>query len=190
MEWWTQVVRDLDLVDQMDKVSAAPNPPGSRLWVQTMDRVVAQSLKATDNINDDMDSKAAAAFAAANGDRWVQRYKGVMEDVETIRGLLPWSDEATVDVEESYGGVLEWLGKQPGLGDETPVLKFDDGVREGAKEGEKEEVVSYLFVAPRYFRGIGLAEELVSTTYSIYYPYFNYNWLSYYYTNILYLSFI
>ena len=157
VDWWTRVVRDLDLVSEMDALSADAYQPGSYLWTQTMNEVVEQSLKVGEHRGDSLDEKAAAAFAEANGAQWGDSYKSAMVDMETLRALLPWAaDDQVVDVELEYPEAIRSLSRYRGLSEDAPLVRLQE------PRGTEQAYESFLFVAPRYFRGIGITEELVS----------------------------
>lgn len=158
VDWWTRVVRDLDLVGEMDELSSDAYQPGSFLWTETMNGVVEQSLKVGESRGDSLDEKAAAAFAEANGAQWGDSYKSAMTDMEALRGLLPWAtDDQVLDVEVKHSAAIRLLSRSKSLSDDAPLLHLQE------PGGAEEAYESFLFVCPRYFRGIGITEELVSS---------------------------
>lgn len=140
----------------MDDLSADAYQPGSFLWTQTMNGVVEQSLKAGERRGESLDERAAAAFAEANGAQWGESYKSAMTDMETLRALLPWAaDDQVLDVEQQHRDAVLSLGRFKGMTEEAPLVRLQE------PRGADQAHTSFLFVAPRYFRGIGVSEELV-----------------------------
>jgi hypothetical protein len=159
VEWWTTLVRDLDLVDEMERLVNQPYDPSEHRWTTAMTRAVERGSQVSED-DSSMDGQMAAAQAAADRTKWENRFKRVMNDIETLRMLLPWPAAGAAADRKISDDALQWLERQPGIADETPVIRFSE-----AGSGRPCTHLGYLFVTPRYFRGIGLNEELVRSSY-------------------------
>jgi len=143
-EWWTTLVRDFDLVDEMEKTAENRNVP----WSEIMNSVIEVNANKERPSEDGIDAKQTAIAAEQNLQLWNSRYGSVMKFSEEIETYLPWKKE----VQENYKSEsIEALKKTVKFDEETVHLEF-------SPENSSEK--SFLFVAPRYFRGIGLDEEL------------------------------
>ena len=80
---------------------------------------------------------------------WINTYKDVIHTAENIESFLQWTTSPCTLQFEEYSDLLKAKGA---LGGETISVAFN------------VPSDSYLFVAPRYFRGIGMDEELSAFT--------------------------
>jgi len=143
-EWWTTTVRDLDLVDDMESTAEKRDGP----WSEIINSVIDNNNSKESPSDDGIDAKQSALDAEQNSDLWNNRYGPVMKFAEKIETFLPWKKE----VQEKYkADAVEELKKS---------IKFDEEIVHLEFSPENTFEKSFLFVTPRYFRGIGLAEEL------------------------------
>lgn len=216
-EWWTTMVRDLDLVEIMERVAAGGDvkeldgdgsvsaaidgessgsysarariqstglvpqaavavPLG---WSAVVERVVSSSLReneanAAGSKDDDIESKESLNYANRNTELWNNKYKAVLQQNEVLSSVLPWrstsgssgsslgsmtdSSVSPLDLDRE-DAALSWL--LSALGGRTSVTEDVVHVQFDESKGVSE-YASFLFVTPRFFRGVGLALELVS----------------------------
>ena len=139
-EWWTQMIRDLDLLPEME--SKVLNRTSS--WSAIMEHVCLNSTSTT-TLSDGLEARTAAKLWEENAELWSTRYKGVMNLSETIEGLLPFRNER----DETYSSAgLDNLAKHTNFPvDRAVTIDLSHNNQGGS---------SFLFVCPRYFRGIAL----------------------------------
>jgi len=146
-DWWTTLVRDLDLTDKIEAVAKDRDVP----WSTIVDDVIKdENLKEGRGTEGGLDAAAAAKAAEQNALLWKETYRETLSFAEKIADSFPWTAQPN---ESPSADALSVFAQQVRLNDETVTLDF---VRE--MEGES----SYLFVAPRFFRGIGGDQDLVS----------------------------
>jgi len=145
-DWWTTLVRDLDLTDAMEKKAEERNEPWSAVIART---IAEENLKEGRGSDGSLDAVAAAKAADEAKELWTNKYKTVLEFAEKLDSVLPWT--TSLEERPSVEG-LEQFAQQVLLRNETVTLDF-----------EKQSVAdsSFLYVTPRFFRGIGMDEELV-----------------------------
>jgi len=146
VDWWTTLVRDMDLVED---ISIACAKRGNQAWSDIMADTVYQELEDETKVDDDPGKQA---YAEQSIGKWNKLYP-IMKQAEAIASRLPWNaiggDDSSVPDMQS---ILKDVWKDNGI-------KFDNETVSVALEPGNDGN-SYLFVAPRYFRGIGLDEEL------------------------------
>lgn len=146
VDWWTTIVCDLDLTEE---VTSAANQR-QRPWSEIMSELVAQNLEDETRIDDD---PGKATYASNALSRW-PRLRYAMQLAEQIESVLPWKN-----VENKQEFNIERLAALEdvySLKDETVHIDFKIG-DENAPNSR-----SFAFVAPRYFRGIGSSEEITA----------------------------
>lgn len=148
VDWWTTLVRDMDLVED---ITIACAERGNQAWSDIMADIVYQELEDETKQDDDPGKQA---YAEQSLDKWKKLYP-VMKQAEAIAEILPWDaiggDDTSIPDMQS---TLKDLWKDNGI-------KFDDETVSVALDAANgNDGNSYLFVAPRFFRGIGLDEEL------------------------------
>lgn len=145
-EWWTTLVRDLDLAESLEAIARDRKIP----WSEIADNVVTEeNLKEGRGAEGGMDAAAAAKAAEQNAEIWKSSYRDTLRFAEKIMAKLPWTQQL---VEAPSETALASFANEANVKLETVTLAF---------EKELEEDQSFLFVAPRFFRGIG-EQELVS----------------------------
>lgn len=139
VEWWTTIVRNLDKSEDMETIAKDRTSP----WSKIIDDVVNDpgAADATESVS----IKAAQEMADENIKVWKASYKDVVLAAENIETFLQWQSERPTLQFEAYASLLKEKGV---LGGETISVAFN------------VPSDSFLFVAPRYFRGIGMDEEL------------------------------
>lgn len=146
-EWWTTLVRDLDLSESLEAIARDRKAP----WSEIADNVIAEEgLKDGWGAQGDMDAAAAAKAAEQNAEIWTSSYRSTLRFAEKIRARLPWTHQLEEAPSEA---ALASFADEVNVKLETVTLAFE-------KELEADQ--SFLFVAPRFFRGIGMEQELVS----------------------------
>lgn len=146
VDWWTTLVRDLDLTDAMDKKTEEREEPWSAIIART---IAEENLKEGRGSDGSLDAVAAAEAADEAKELWANKYKTVLEFAEKLNSALPWT--TALEERPSVEG-LERFSKQVPLRNETVTLDFEEPSVANS---------SFLYVTPRFFRGIGMDEELV-----------------------------
>jgi hypothetical protein len=156
VDWWTTLVRNLDLTDAMDKKAEERDEPWSAIIARTVAEENLQEGRGSDGT---LDAVAAAEAADEAKKLWANKYKTVLEFAEKLNSVLPWT--TALEERPSIEG-LERFSKQVPLRNETVTLDFEEPSVANS---------SFLYVTPRFFRGIGMDEELVrSLSSSIFTP--------------------
>jgi hypothetical protein len=146
VDWWTTVVCDLDLTEEV--ISAADQR--QRPWSEIMSELVAQNLEDETRIDDD---PGKATYANNALSRW-PRLRYAMQLAEQIESVLPWKN---VENKQEFNiERLAALESVYSLQDETVHIDLKIS-NEHAPNSR-----SFVFVAPRYFRGIGSSEEITA----------------------------
>merc|ERR1711991_293916 len=83
--------------------------------------------------------------AEENIEQWKTSYKKVVTTAEEVKANLKWEEGFEHD---DVLADCATMRKNGGLGGETVTINFENNTD------------TFLFVAPRYFRGIGMDEEL------------------------------
>jgi hypothetical protein len=130
----------------MEKKAEERNEPWSAVIART---IAEENLKEGRGSDGSLDAVAAAKAADEAKELWTNKYKTVLEFAEKLDSVLPWT--TSLEERPSVEG-LEQFAQQVLLRNETVTLDF-----------EKQSVAdsSFLYVTPRFFRGIGMDEELV-----------------------------
>ena len=150
-EWWTTLVRDLDLTDAIETAANERSVP----WSEIVDKVITEeNLKEGRGTEGGLDAVAAAKAAEENTDLWKSKYQQVLLFSEQIDASLPWKQQKP---ETPSLDALATFAQQVFLKDETVTLDFK------VKESSESTDPSFLYIAPRFFRGIGMDQELVRT---------------------------
>lgn len=148
-EWWSNIAREFDLMDELEEKSIGR----STLWSEIMDKVMAEeNMRELRGSDGRLDAASSTKLAEENTALWKDRYKKVMQFSELIESALPWRNETLLLETPSESG-LSRFARQVYLRNETVTLDFTRDSSNGDP--------SYLFIAPRFFRGIGGNEELV-----------------------------
>jgi hypothetical protein len=141
-EWWTTLVRNLDLVQEMSKAAEERTGP----WSNLMNDIILSEVKKGELMGSD-----ASKFTEdmdAHAEIW-KGYKPVMQNAEKIEAALPWR------------GVPPQLITSEGLTRIGRLANFKgETVHVDLVAPEPASAAGYMLVLPRYFRGIGLDEEL------------------------------
>lgn len=111
-EWWTTLVRDLDLVEDIAR------RPGQG-WVDVVDAVVKEELSQEQAGMGDGSVNAVQAriYAEMNTNKWEKRFRPVLQQAENLEKLLPWKLESKSLDKYSVEG-LRWLSKQANFKDD------------------------------------------------------------------------
>lgn len=143
VEWWTSIVRNLDKSSDMEAIANDRTDP----WSGIIEDVITDpgAADATESVS----VKAAQEMAEKNVKMWRASYKDVVLTAEEIESYLKWKTAPSTLQFEEFASLLQ---EQSALGGETISITFD------------VPTDSFLFVAPRYFRGIGMDEELSAFT--------------------------
>ena len=148
-EWWTTMVRDLDLMEEMEERVVSRDEPWSSIMAQVC---VDENSFSRTSVSDGIDAVIAAKLSEENAEIWETRYKNVMKFSEDIQELLPCEiDEAPNQVALDF---LDKHLKKVVVNDATPIVDFAVPDANGDP--------SLLFIAPRFFRGIGLDNQELS----------------------------
>jgi hypothetical protein len=92
--------------------------------------------------------------AQVNAALWDSSYGTILRGAETLEAIMPWFSAKG----ENYSEVaLDMLSFKNDFWNETVTLDF-----RRSEDSNDPNYVSYLFLAPRYFRGDGFDAELVS----------------------------
>lgn len=156
-EWWTTTIRDLNKVDAMEKLAAERTVP----WSQVMAETVTSAMSQEGAIEDSgINARHSAADAERNNDLWTRRFESTMKKAESLSSMLPWTSEKPLSF--SPRAISRLADKNPNLASETVHVQFKPASQFNSLTSETNaKTKSFLFVMPRYFRGIGLDEELV-----------------------------
>jgi hypothetical protein len=147
-DWWTTLVRDLDLTDKIEAVAKERAVP----WSTIVDDIIKdENLKEGRGTEGGLDAEAAAKAAEHNALLWEEKYRETLCFAEKIVDSFPWTAQPN---EFPSADALSVFAQQVRLNEETVTLEF---------ESELEGGSSFLFCAPRFFRGIGGDQDLVSS---------------------------
>ncbi len=141
VDWWTEIVRNFDKAADMEAVAKDRTEP----WSAIIDDVVTDptAFEATQEVS----IADAQKQAEENIEQWKTSYKKVVTTAEEVKANLKWEEGFEHD---DVLADCATMRKNGGLGGETVTINFENNTD------------TFLFVAPRYFRGIGMDEELVS----------------------------
>jgi len=147
-EWWTTLIRDADLVHDLGKIAEERKQP----WSNIMNDIVTnEANKESAEFTEGIDAAAAALEAEKNAKLWSERFHTTMTMAEAVESLLSWKQTEAVGA-ISDDTLVQLEAKTSLFKNETVSLSFAPPHNTGPP--------SFLFVAPRYFRGIGMEEEL------------------------------
>ncbi len=141
VEWWTEIVRNFDRAADMEAVAIDRR----ELWSAIIEDVVTDptAFEATQEVS----IAEAQKQAEENVRKWRISYKEVCTTAEKVESHLKWKEGFEHNDVLAY---CETMKKDGALSGETITINFDNNSD------------TFVFVAPRYFRGIGMDEELVS----------------------------
>ena len=146
VEWWTTLVRDLDMTEQLDHMANEREKP----WSDVIDDIVTVALDTDIIVDDDSDDTAAKIkFAEDNSARWLT-YRDMLKWGEELENVLYWRG---LGVEHYSEEEMNALQKKAAFDKETVHVDFVDEMNGAAQR-------SIMIVAPRFFRGNGHTEEL------------------------------
>lgn len=148
VEWWTTLVRDMDLIERVHNMG---NRREDQPWSDLMSKVIDEELDPELAGVGDTDVENFLKESEKHTQLWDNDYRDLMTTAEELESLLPWK---AIRAESSNEEALDMVKKLAAFDEETVHVDFIED--EGAEKGSK----SMLLVAPRYFRGIGLNEEL------------------------------
>ena len=148
VEWWTTLVRDMDLIE---KVHNMGNRREDKPWSDLMNQLINEELDPELAGVGDTDVENFLKESERHTQSWENDYRDIMITAEKLESLLPWKSIRSEDYNEEALDIVKNLAA---FDQETVHVDFIED--EGAEKGSK----SMLLVAPRYFRGIGLNEEL------------------------------
>jgi hypothetical protein len=139
VEWWTKMVRDLDKTEELAEL-AQSRDADTMPW----SAVIKEFLE------DEVNSVAREEGTAAEDNQklWEERYARTFMLAEGIQDVLPWKKKAAQDEQALFNS----LRKGGALTKETVSLSFIPSTPGNTR--------NFLFVAPRFFRGLGNDEEL------------------------------
>ena len=140
IEWFTTLMRDLDLVDRLAELEAERSKPWS---------VVIQDLLHEELMNSDRDLSENVVDPDVTMAVW-ETYKPVLEHAEFLQAQFPW-------LLDTYLPSVETISQLQKLGDFTDELVVVDLTSSDGSVSKERE--GFLLVAPRYFRGSVLKEE-------------------------------
>ena len=139
VEWWTDIVRNFDKASEMETVAKSRTEP----WSDIIEEIVTDptAAEATASVS----VKEAKELAEEHVKRWRTEYKKVTQSAEEIESNLEWVNKFN---NEDINKFCATLKKEGVLRGETITVNFDTTND------------TFIFVAPRFFRGVGMDEEL------------------------------
>lgn len=157
-DWWTDAVRELNLDETLERhiASTGPGTNATRHW----SKKISEMVKSDITFLEVRDNKELMDEAVENFKEW-DKYKPVMESAEKIQQLLPFEvnplpDENSPKTLTTTADYLRSMANSfdVELEEDTFSLPFSPCPVEEANQMEK----SFLFVIPRFYRGIGTDE--------------------------------
>lgn len=148
-DWWTTTVRNLDLTSEMTEKAEQRSEP----WSLIMDDIAFEQL------SKDEDKFGENAEEISN--KWLT-FRPLMENSEFLEDLLPWKDLQKNHYTSEGLQQLTRLHKFSGDVVHVPFSLPTSNIPPESSidsDNPSKSTGGYLFVCPRYFRGVGLAEE-------------------------------
>ena len=152
VDWWTDIVRNLDKTHEMDKIIGGK-------WADVITNTIEEGESSGD-LQEELKFQRLGSGAALPADgeenpemkNWVEKYREPMLMAEEIKGCIEWGqpDDDKVELQDRVTEAFRMSGWFKG---DCPSVPFAHAEHDNASK-------SYLFIAPRYFRGIGMDEEL------------------------------
>mmetsp|Transcript_27792 Transcript_27792/g.26609 ORF Transcript_27792/g.26609 Transcript_27792/m.26609 type:complete len:756 (-) Transcript_27792:447-2714(-) len=148
-DWWTTTVRNLDLTSEMTEKAEQRK----EAWSSIMDDIAFEQL------SKDEDKFGENAEEISN--KWL-KFRPLMENSEFLEELLPWKELKKNHYTSEGLEHLNTLHEFSGDVVHVPFALTEPASSSGSViDGDEASTRTggYLFVCPRYFRGVGLAEE-------------------------------
>eukprot|EP01041_Mallomonas_annulata_P008842 gene8842-18321_t len=153
IEWWTSLVRDLDLTDEMERRVSESTPVTPVIWSAVVDDVMKNKVeKVTPGALDDVNCTSTQL-------QW-SKYRPMLLYAETIKATLPWhmNDEQTTH--EDLISIPKSLKKE--LAGDTASLHFHPEASNLCTTTMGSNKKSLLVVLPRFFPGYGKSTSLIA----------------------------
>ena len=142
-EWWTTVVRNADMTDEMEGV--AKSRKKDEKWSTIIEETINNNLKRSNEVggSDGIAAVLAAEESEKDSELWINRYKPTLYCAEEIDSFLSWKNIKSEDfIPSSLDKLVEENENAIDFKSETVHIGFDTN----------DESQSCLVVMPRFFR--------------------------------------